>query len=111
MPATRRTHACNRSAVQLEASVGDPHLQFGGPPLEPRGAGGSEPAVDVLGDAVVEECACDIEFGGQFGQYELGVLESGHRGAEGLAFPHVGECRLEVPSAAATAPTASDKRS
>ena len=43
----------------------------------------------MLSDAVVEKGPGDVYFGGQFGEHELGVLETGDRGAERVALPDV----------------------
>src|SRR5208283_3379439 len=63
------------SAVQLQTAVGGAHLQIGGPPFQPGGSRGGQITGEVLGKAVIEIGAGDIDFGCQFGEYELAVLE------------------------------------
>ena len=65
------------AAVQLQAAVGDPLLQLGGPPLGHRGVHGVQFAVGVVGDAAVEERPGDGALGGHLGDLEADVLELG----------------------------------
>ena len=63
------------TAMQLQAGVHHPALEFGAPPLRLGGVGGGQLAVVERLDAAVGEGLRDIDLGGHLGQPEPGVLE------------------------------------
>src|ERR1044071_2730035 len=76
------------AAVELQALVDALALQVGGPVLGHGGGGDVELALEMPGDAVVDEDAGDMRLGFELGQAEAGVLEVDDRLAERLALFH-----------------------
>ena len=71
--------------MQLNALIEDLLLRVRDPILCHRRGNGIESSGDDLGNDVVDEQACDMRFGGQFGQLELRILKFGNCFPEGLA--------------------------
>src|SRR5690349_3278069 len=63
------------AAVELQALVDDLALQVGGPVLGHGGGGDVELALEMAGDAVVDEHAGDMGLGLELGEAKAGVLE------------------------------------